>query len=32
MRVWKLTPTNLADLIWKLWSPEPWGSEGRRAA
>ena len=23
MRIWKLNPTNLADPIWKLWSPEP---------
>src|SRR5437868_735654 len=23
MRIWKLSPTNLADPIWKLWSPEP---------
>jgi hypothetical protein len=23
MRIWKLIPTNLADPIWKLWSPEP---------
>jgi hypothetical protein len=23
MRVWKLTPTNLAAPIWKKWSPEP---------
>ena len=23
MRIWKLTPTNLADPIWKKWSPEP---------
>jgi hypothetical protein len=23
MRVWKLTPINLADPIWKKWSPEP---------
>jgi hypothetical protein len=23
MLIWKLTPTNLADPIWKLWSPEP---------
>lgn len=22
MRIWKLTPTNLADPIWKMWSPE----------
>jgi hypothetical protein len=23
MRIWKLTPTDLADPIWKKWSPEP---------
>ena len=23
MRIWKLTPTNLTDPIWKKWSPEP---------
>jgi hypothetical protein len=23
MRIWKLTPTNLTDPIWKNWSPEP---------
>ena len=23
MRTWKLTPTDLADPIWKKWSPEP---------
>ena len=23
MRIWKLTPSDLADPIWKLWSPEP---------
>jgi hypothetical protein len=23
MRIWKLTPTNLKDPIWKKWSPEP---------
>ncbi len=23
MRIWKLTPTNLEDPIWKKWSPEP---------
>ena len=23
MRIWKLTPTNLADPIWEKWSPEP---------
>ncbi|SRR5216683_1653964 len=23
MRIWKLTPTNLADPTWKKWSPEP---------
>jgi len=23
MRIWKLTPTNLADPIWKKWSAEP---------
>jgi len=23
MRIWKLTPTNSADPIWKIWSPEP---------
>jgi hypothetical protein len=23
LRIWKLTPTNLADPIWKKWSPEP---------
>jgi hypothetical protein len=23
MRIWKLTPTNLANPIWKKWSPEP---------
>jgi len=23
MRIWKLTPTNLTDPIWKTWSPEP---------
>jgi len=22
MHIWKLTPTNLADPIWKKWSPE----------
>ena len=23
MRIWKLTPTDLTDPIWKKWSPEP---------
>jgi hypothetical protein len=23
MRIWKLTPSDLANPIWKLWSPEP---------
>ncbi len=23
MRIWKLTPTNPTDPIWKKWSPEP---------
>lgn len=23
MRIWKLTPTNLEDPIWRNWSPEP---------
>ena len=23
MRIWKLTPTNLDDPIWKKWTPEP---------
>ena len=23
MRIWKLTPTNPAHLIWKDWSPDP---------
>jgi hypothetical protein len=23
MRIWKLTPTDLSDPIWKKWSPEP---------
>jgi hypothetical protein len=23
MRMWKLTPTDTADPIWKKWSPEP---------
>jgi hypothetical protein len=23
MRLWKLTPTDTADSIWKKWSPEP---------
>jgi hypothetical protein len=22
MRIWKLTPTNLTDPMWKKWSPE----------
>ena len=22
MRIWKLTPTDLTDPIWKKWSPE----------
>jgi hypothetical protein len=23
MRIWRLTPTNLTDPIWKKWSPDP---------
>jgi hypothetical protein len=23
MRIWKLSPTDLAASIWKIWSPEP---------
>jgi hypothetical protein len=23
MRIWKLSPINPADPIWKLWSPDP---------
>jgi hypothetical protein len=23
MRIWKLTPANLTDPIWKKWTPEP---------
>jgi hypothetical protein len=23
MRIWKLSPTDLTDSIWKIWSPEP---------
>ena len=23
MRIWKLTPTNVAAPVWKIWSPEP---------
>jgi hypothetical protein len=23
MRIWKLTPTNPADPVWKDWSPDP---------
>jgi hypothetical protein len=23
MRIWRLSPTNPADPIWKLWQPEP---------
>ena len=23
MRIWKLTPTDLSNSIWKHWSPEP---------
>jgi hypothetical protein len=23
MRIWKLTPTDLTEPIWKKWSPEP---------
>jgi hypothetical protein len=23
VRIWKMTPTNLDDPIWKKWSPEP---------
>jgi hypothetical protein len=23
MRIWKLTPTNSSDPIWKKWTPEP---------
>ena len=23
MRIWKLTPTDLSDPIWQIWSPEP---------
>jgi len=23
MRIWKLTPTDLTDPIWKKWNPEP---------
>ena len=23
MRIWKLTPTDLTDPVWKKWSPEP---------
>lgn len=34
MRIWKLTPTNLDDPIWKKWSPEPIivRAEGEREA
>jgi hypothetical protein len=23
MRIWKLTPTDLSNPIWKIWTPEP---------
>ena len=23
MRIWRLTPTDPADPIWKIWNPEP---------
>jgi hypothetical protein len=23
VRIWKLTPTDLSDPIWQIWSPEP---------
>jgi hypothetical protein len=23
MRIWKLSPTNLRDPIWRTWNPEP---------
>jgi hypothetical protein len=34
MRIWKLTPTDPTDPIWKKWAPEPIivRAEGERAA